>query len=47
MPPVTIGWLVALLVLVVAVVLWLSGHAFDRDLAYAFICALALARLIP
>jgi hypothetical protein len=47
MPPVTIGWLVALLVLVVAAVLWISGHAFDRDLAYAFICALALSRLIP
>ena len=47
MPTVTIGWLIALLVLVIAAVLWLSGHTFDRDLAYAFICARALARLVP
>ena len=47
MPPVTIGWLIALLVLVVDVVLWVAGHPIDANVVYGSACALALARLLP
>lgn len=42
-----IGWLLALLVLVVVVILAVSGHALTRDWALALIAGLALARLLP
>jgi len=42
-----LGALLALLVLFVAVVLWIVGHALTERELYAFICALALARLLP
>lgn len=42
-----IGWIIALLVLVVCLVIWLAGHALSDDLILALIAALAVARLVP
>lgn len=47
MPNVSLGGLLALLVLLVAAVLWVVGHALSERELYAFICALALSRLLP
>lgn len=44
--PIGIGWLIALLVLVVVVIFALSGHALTRDWLLAGFAALALARLL-
>lgn len=43
----TIGWLIALLVLVIVVVLAVIDHALTRDLLLACLGGLALSRLIP
>lgn len=45
--PIGIGWLIALLVLIAAFVIWLADSALTRDKVLAMIAALALARLIP
>jgi hypothetical protein len=42
-----LGWLIALLVLVVCLVLWVSGHALSDDAILGLIAALAVARLVP
>ena len=42
-----LGWLIALLVLVVALVLWISGHVADKNVVYGLACSLAVARLVP
>lgn len=47
MPTVSLGQLIALLVLIVALVFWIAGRAVSADEVYGFVCALALARLIP
>lgn len=44
--PIGLGWLIALIVLIIAIVLWVSGHAVTKDEFYGFIAALALARLV-
>jgi len=46
-PAIGLGWLIALLVLVVALVLWISGHVADKNVVYGLACALAVARLVP
>ena len=49
-PAIGLGWLIALLallVLVVALVLWISGHVPDKNVVYGLVCALAVARLVP
>lgn len=45
MPAITIGWIIALLVLIAAFVLWLAGKM--DGLEAAMFGGLALARLIP
>jgi hypothetical protein len=42
-----IGWLIALLVLIVTLVFWISGHDLTKDWVLALIAALAVARLVP
>lgn len=46
LPAIGIGWIIALLVLVIAVVLFFVGD-YSRDALLALIAALALARLLP
>jgi hypothetical protein len=45
--PIGLGWLIALLVLVVVVILAVSGAALTRDWTLGLIAALAVARMVP
>jgi hypothetical protein len=45
-PPTGLGWLIALVVLILAIGFWAFGHGLDRDWLLGFIAALALARLL-
>jgi hypothetical protein len=47
LPPIGLGWLLALLVLLAVVIFAISGHALTRDWILGFIGALAVARLLP
>lgn len=42
-----LGWLVALLVLIICIVLMLIGHALTATIVFGLIAAVALARLLP
>lgn len=42
-----LGALIALLVLVVDLILWITGHPVDDNVVYGSACALAIARIIP
>lgn len=44
-PTFSIGWLIALLVLVVVLVFWISGSPLTRDWLLALLAALAVSRL--
>lgn len=42
-----LGALIALLVLVVNLILWITGHPADDNVVYGDACALAIAYLVP
>jgi len=45
--PAGLGWLIALLVLIVCLILWVTGHALSDDAILGLVAALAVAILLP
>jgi hypothetical protein len=42
-----LGALIALVVGIVALVLWLNGHVADKEIVYGLVIGLAVARIVP
>jgi hypothetical protein len=42
-----LGALIALIVFIIALVLWVVGHVPDKDVVYGLVMGLAVARLVP